>query len=106
MLKPIHAWVGKPPLRYRSDGFSEDILYEDLKDADEAWLRVTPFARDRKMPYPVVMGDRRVTADHDVKALPLTFLIDKKGRIAARYIGVVERKNLETNVEALLAEPR
>jgi len=87
-------------------GVSEDILYEDLKDANEAWLRVTPFARDRKMPYPVVMGDSRVTADYDVKALPLTLLIDKKGRIAARYIGVVEQKNLETNVKALLTEPR
>ena len=40
------------------------------------------------------------------KALPLTYLIDNKGRVAATYVGVVERSNLETNVKALLAEAR
>jgi peroxiredoxin len=87
-------------------GVSEDILYEDLKGADEAWQRVAPFVRERKIPYPIVMGDSRVTADFDIKALPLTYLIDKKGRIATTYIGVVERNNLEANLKTLLAEAR
>ena len=39
-------------------------------------------------------------------ALPLTYLIDNKGRVAGTYRGVVERSNLETNVKALLAEAR
>jgi peroxiredoxin len=87
-------------------GVSEDIAYADLKDADEAWRRVTPFVRERKIPYPIVMGDSRVTADYDIKALPLTYLIDKKGRVAATYLGVVERANLESNIKALVAETR
>ncbi len=87
-------------------GVSEDIVYENLKNADEAWDRVRPFVRDHKVPYPVVMGDSRVTAAYDIKALPLTYLVDAKGRVAATYSGVVERANLEANIKALLAESR
>ena len=87
-------------------GVSEDIAYADLKNADEAWDRVRPFVRDRQVPYLVVMGDSRVTADYDIKALPLTYLVDSKGRVAATYSGVVARGNLEANIKALLAESR
>ena len=87
-------------------GVSEDIAYAGLKNADEAWDRVRPFVRDRQVPYPVVMGDSRVTATYDIKALPLTYLVDAKGRVAATYGGVVERANLEANIKALLAESR
>jgi peroxiredoxin len=87
-------------------GVSEDIAYEDLKNADEAWARVRPFVRDRKVRYTVVMGDSLVTTAYDIKALPLTHLIDTKGRIAATYTGIVDRANLESNINALLAEGR
>ena len=87
-------------------GVSEDIAYADLKNADEAWDRVRPFVRDRQVPYTVLMGDSRVTADYAIKALPLTYLVDAKGRVAATYSGVVARGNLEANIRALLAEPR
>jgi len=87
-------------------GVSEDIAYAGLKNADEAWDRVRPFVRDHQVPYPVVMGDSRVTAAYDIKALPLTYLVDAKGRVAATYSGVVERANLEANIKALLAESR
>jgi cytochrome c biogenesis protein CcmG/thiol:disulfide interchange protein DsbE len=87
-------------------GVSEDIAYADLKSADEAWDRVRPFVRDRKVNYTVLMGDSRVTADYAIKALPLTYLIDGKGRVAATYLGVVARGNLEANIKSLLAEPR
>jgi peroxiredoxin len=87
-------------------GVSEDIAYADLKNADEAWDRVRPFVRDHQVPYLVLMGDSRVTADYRVKALPLTYLVDAKGRVAATYSGVVAHGNLEANIKALLTEPR
>ena len=38
-------------------GVSMDISYESLKNADEAWSRVRPFAASHKMNYPILMGD-------------------------------------------------
>jgi hypothetical protein len=58
------------------------------------------------MQYVILMGDSPVTAAYDIKALPLTYLLDSRGRIAATYIGVVDRANLEANIDLLLREPQ
>jgi len=87
-------------------GVSEDILYEDLKGPDEAWSRVNPFVRDHKIPYAVLMGNDQVTGAYGIKALPLTYLLDTSGRIAAIYAGVVDRANLEANINLLLSESK
>ena len=50
------------------------------------------------------MGDDQVTAVYGIKALPLTYLLDIRGRIAATYLGVVDRANLEANINLLLGE--
>ena len=85
-------------------GVSEDIAYENLKGADEAWALVKPFVRDHQVRYPVLMGDREVTERYDIKALPLTYLIDRRGRVAAVYAGRVDRADLEANIRTLLRE--
>jgi peroxiredoxin len=85
-------------------GVSEDIAYENLSSAEEAWTRVRPFVQRNGIPYPILMGDNEVTRKYNIQALPLTYLIDVQGRIAAVYAGVVDRGNLEENITALLAE--
>jgi peroxiredoxin len=35
--------------------------------------------------------------------MPDTFLIDRRGKIAASYIGMVDRANVEENIRAMLA---
>ena len=85
-------------------GVSEDIAYENLKGADEAWTLVKPFIRDHKIRYAVLMGDPEITTSYDIKALPLTYLIDRRGRVAAVYVGKVDRADLEANIRTLLSE--
>ena len=87
-------------------GVAEDIAYENLKGASEAWTLVKPFVRDHRVPYDVLMGDQEITTSYDIKALPLTYLIDRQGNVAATYVGVVDRTNLEANLRTLLAEQR
>jgi peroxiredoxin len=86
-------------------GVSEDILYEDLKGPAEAWARVTPFVQSHRVNYTIVMGDDNVSKAYNITALPATYLIDRSGRIAATYIGLINRQNLERNIAKLLAEP-
>lgn len=96
-----HAYAGRG---LAVIGISMDILYEDLKGPTEAWSLVNPFVRAHKVDYPILMGDDRITKRYSVEALPVTYLIDGRGRIAATYVGVVDRANVEKNIEALLAE--
>jgi hypothetical protein len=83
-----------------------DILYEDLKGPAEAWILVKPFVAGHHIEYPILMGDDGFTKSYSVTALPVTYLIDQRGRIAATYTGVVDRLDLEKNVKALLDEHR
>ena len=85
-------------------GVSMDILYEDLKSAAEGWDRVNPFVRTHGVRYPILMGDDEVTRAFDIRALPATYLIDRKGRVAATYVGLVDKNDVSANVDALLRE--
>ena len=85
-------------------GVSLDIMYEDLKSAAEGWGRVKPFAASHGLTYPILLDDGSVEKAFKVTALPATYLLDRHGRIAASYIGIVDGANLEGNVRALLAE--
>ena len=85
-------------------GVSEDILYEDLKGPEEAWAKVTPWAESHKVNYTILMGDDTVEKGYKITALPATYLVDRNGRIAAAYVGLVNRDNLQANLTKLLAE--
>ncbi len=85
-------------------GISMDISYENLKSADEAWSKVKPFVMDHKLNYPILMGDDVVSNSYDLEAYPATYLIDKDGRIAATYVGVVDKNDVDSNINKLLAE--
>ena len=86
-------------------GVSMDISYEDLKDANEAWGRVRPFVAKHGMNYPIAMGDDAISKAYALNAFPATYLIDKSGKIAVAYVGVVINKdNVATNIKGLLAE--
>lgn len=85
-------------------GVSMDISYEDLRNAQEGWERVRPFVRAHRIKYRILMGDDEVTRAYDIAALPATYLIDKSGRIAAAYLGIVDKDSVDANIEALLRE--
>jgi len=94
---------------YKDKGFTAvgvamDISYEQLKHSDEAWERVRPFMLDHKVNYPILMGDDSVLNAYALKAYPATYLIDKSGKIAATYVGVVNKDNVEANIQTLLSE--
>lgn len=50
------------------------------------------------------MRDDGITKRYAVTELPVTYLIDFRGRIAAKYVGIVDRANIEANIRQLLAE--
>jgi peroxiredoxin len=86
-------------------GVSMDITYEGLKDADEAWSRVRPFITKYGVNYTIAMGDDETIKAYGLSSLPATFLIDKSGRVAVAYVGVVINKdNIATNIQSLLSE--
>ena len=83
-------------------GVDMDMPYGGVKSADEAWKNVRPFTVTHQMNYPVLMGDSAIEKLYGINAYPASFIIDKSGRIAAKYVGVVDTANVEANVRTLL----
>ncbi|HZY72745.1 MAG TPA: TlpA disulfide reductase family protein, partial [Edaphobacter sp.] len=62
--------------------------------------------RRLKVNYPVAMGDEKIGELYGgVLGLPVTYLIDRKGRIVSRYQGEADLKRLEREVLKLLGKP-
>jgi len=73
---------------------------------ESGWKAVRPYAQARKMNYPVMLASRQMAEQYGgVDALPTTFLIDRSGNIAAKYIGVANRSTYEAKIQQLLGEP-
>ncbi|NDY42649.1 TlpA family protein disulfide reductase [Dissulfurirhabdus thermomarina] len=69
-------------------------------------VRVLPgFVAGYEINYPVLLGTEDVIRDYgNIYAIPVTFLVDRKGRIVLRYQGMVSRGDLEPYIRRVLAE--
>ena len=71
----------------------------------DGWKSVTPFLKKKPLNYPVVIADEALTSAYGLGAMPMTILIDRQGRVAATYTGVVDRTACDKAIQALLREP-
>lgn len=85
-------------------GVDMDTSYGGARTASEAWKRVRPFMAARGMNYPVLMGNSAVGNLYRINAYPASFIIDRSGRIAATYVGIVNKDDAEANVRTLLRD--
>ncbi len=86
--------------QYRSKG----LALVGLDMYGEKPEAVKSFASAHNMHYPVAIGTDEIGARYKLAEMPLTVLIDRKGRIAVSHAGVVDPKVFESDIKALLAE--
>ena len=71
---------------------------------DRGWDVVQPFVHRHQINYPVMLGNTDVTMLYGgAGALPVTFMIDRDGRIARTHVGVAGRHTYKKEIEDLLA---
>ena len=86
--------------QYRSKGLSL-VGLDMYGETPEA---VKSFASAHNMHYPLAIGTDEIGARYKLGEMPLTVLIDRKGRIAVSHAGVVDPKVFEADIRLLLAE--
>ena len=85
--------------RYREKGFEIVGIGVDMEG--ETALR--PFSEKLRIPYPVVIGTRKVVLDYGgITGVPTSFFVDRDGYIADQFIGVRPVQILEKNITNLL----
>jgi thiol-disulfide isomerase/thioredoxin len=87
---------------YRESGFELVGMNVDKGDGEA----VRRFVRSMDIPYPVVTAPEDVVRSYRVTGIPVTFLIDKEGKIREKVIGFsgAIAKQLNTKVADLTSE--
>lgn len=86
---------------YKDKGF--EIVGLSLDEGGPAAVR--PFLQTHKVKYPVAMATPQITQAYGgIHGIPTTFLIDKTGNVAKKYVGFREKAEFEREIRSLLAE--
>ena len=63
--------------------------------------RVTDFARDHRISYPVVLGNEGIVAQIGrVEGLPMTYIFNPQGKMVAYNVGALTKKAVEGYIGA------
>ena len=78
---------------------------------EDGWKAVRPFLAQKRDPetggntamkYPVVIGNDDLAKEYNLASMPMTLLIDRKGKIALSHTGVVNKADFESHILQLL----
>jgi cytochrome c biogenesis protein CcmG/thiol:disulfide interchange protein DsbE len=85
---------------YRAKGLAAVGVSMD----DEGWKTIEPYLKAHPISYTIVAGNFDAAGPYGITALPVTVLIDRAGRVAARHVGVVQKAAFERELQQLLGE--
>jgi len=94
-------WFAELQQTYPAKGLSVVGISVD----DGGWDVLKPFLQTNHVPYRMLLGSEATMQTFGLSGLPDTFLIDRKGRVAATYsAGIVNREDIEAHIRALLTK--
>jgi len=93
-------WFVDLQKRYGNDGLV--VLGVAMDDTDAS--KIAQFASKMGVNYPVLLGTDRVSEEFgNVEFLPTSFYIDRDGKFVGKGVGLIDRKEVEANVQKALA---
>ena len=95
---------GIPDLISLQKDFKNDVVVIGISlDAEKTIKDVPGFVKNYGINYPIVYGDEKVvTAYGGIEGIPTAFVIDKKGNIVDKHVGLVPKDTYVTKIKELL----
>jgi cytochrome c biogenesis protein CcmG/thiol:disulfide interchange protein DsbE len=85
--------------RYENEGL---VVIGIALDKDSLNL-VEPFVREKRIGYPILMGNEEVLVSlKDFSGVPTTLIVDQKGNTKKKYDGSFDKDDLEKSLKELL----
>lgn len=86
--------------KYRNNGLA--VIGLDMYGETPEVIK--PFMVKWNMDYPVAVGTDALGERFSLREMPLTLLIDRKGKIAVSHAGIVDKAAFENDIRQLLQE--
>lgn len=86
--------------KYRGRG----VTFAGISMDDDPAKVVPRFLERYKVEYPVLVPPPDSPLTENIQSLPTSFLVDRQGRIARTWVGLLHEEELVKNIEELLAE--
>lgn len=84
---------------------SEGVLFVGISVDKNGWEAVRPFAKKYDINYPLTLADRTFRMKYGpFRAIPVTFIIDKKGKVAYGGAGRINAKSLNKVLKKMAAK--
>jgi peroxiredoxin len=93
-------WLIEFQKKYRARG----LMVIGVSMDDEGWKVVRPFIAEKNVNYPIAIGNDDMAKSYGLSSMPMTFLIDRNGKVAATSIGVVDQDACEREIVQLLSQ--
>ncbi len=95
---------GIPDLVSIQKEFKDDLVIIGISlDAEKTIKDVPGFVKSYSINYPIVYGDEKVVMAYGgIQSIPTAFVIDKKGNVVDRHIGLVSKDTYVNKIKELL----
>ena len=95
---------GIPDLISIQNDYKNDVVIIGISLDGEKTLKDVPgFVKSYAINYPIVYGDDKVVAAYGgIEGIPTAFVVDKKGNIVDKHVGLVPRDTYVNKIKELL----
>ncbi len=95
---------GIPDLISIQNEYKNDVVIIGISLDGEKTLKDVPgFVKSYAINYPIVYGNEKVVTDYGgIEGIPTAFLVDKKGNIVDKHVGLVPKDTYVNKIKELL----
>jgi cytochrome c biogenesis protein CcmG/thiol:disulfide interchange protein DsbE len=91
-------------VEFQKEYASPGLVVVGISMDDDGWKSVKPWIEEKKVNYPIVIGNEGLGKRYGLLGMPLTALVDREGRIADVHQGIVDKTATEQRIRDLLQQ--
>jgi len=91
-------------IEFQDEFKNKGLIVVGVSMDDDDWKSVKPYVQEKKINYTIVLGNKELGDQYGLGGMPMTVLIDRDGKIANSYLGVVDKNKCEQDIRILVQE--
>ncbi len=91
-------------IEFQKEYADRGLVVVGISMDEDGWKSVKPWIKEKKVNYPIVIGNEGLGKQYGLVGMPLTALVDREGRIADLHQGIVDKTATQQKIRDLLQQ--